>query len=109
MHYIACRVSYEVTRIIPSDHPSLPGHFPDRPIVPAVVILDEVIGALAEWRPLEHVVEINSVKFLAPLEPDQPFVIQFCRREADDSCDVVCRVGGHAIVQGRLLVQLRSS
>ncbi len=27
---------------IPADHPSLPGHFPGRPIVPAVVILDEV-------------------------------------------------------------------
>ena len=39
-------MSFEVDRTIPSDHPSLPGHFPDRPIVPGVVILDEVVAAL---------------------------------------------------------------
>ena len=102
-------MSYEVTRTIPCDHPSLPGHFPDRPIVPAVVILDELMGALAEWRPQDYAAKISSVKFLTPLEPGQPFVIQFSQREDGDSCDFVCRVGSLSIVQGRLLVRRRAS
>jgi 3-hydroxyacyl-[acyl-carrier-protein] dehydratase len=43
-------MTFEVRRAISADHPSLPGHFPDAPLVPGVVILDEVLGALLEWR-----------------------------------------------------------
>jgi len=100
-------MSFEVSRTIPSDHPSLPGHFPDRPIVPAVVILDEVIGALAEWHANDCVTGIGSVKFLAPLEPDQPFLIKFLERSEAGTVDFVCRIGSRNIVLGRLLVQRR--
>ncbi len=31
---------------VPADHPSLPGHFPGRPIVPGVVLLDEALACL---------------------------------------------------------------
>src|SRR5437868_5279247 len=65
-------MQFELCRTIPADHPSLPGHFPDAPIVPAVVILDEVIAALAEWRGQCQLTAIPTVKFLAPLKPDQP-------------------------------------
>ena len=43
-------MTFEVTRAIRADHPSLPGHFPGTPLVPGVVILDEIVAALAEWR-----------------------------------------------------------
>ena len=43
-------MSFEVCRVIRADHPSLPGHFPGAPLVPGVVILDEVLEALIEWR-----------------------------------------------------------
>ena len=45
-----CGMTFEVLRLIHADHPSLPGHFPGAPLVPGVVILDEVVAALAEWR-----------------------------------------------------------
>jgi len=100
-------MTFEVRRTISSNHPSLPGHFPDRPIVPAVVILDEVIGALAEWRETDRVTKISNAKFLAPLEPDQPFSIQFVDHADADMINFVCRTDGRDIVQGRLLVQRR--
>src|SRR3546814_2617840 len=32
--------------VIAADHPSLPGHFPGRPLVPGVVVLDRVLDAI---------------------------------------------------------------
>lgn len=57
--------------IIPADHPSLPGHFPDRPIVPGVVLLDRVIEAIeADHGPLPPL-RLPQVKFLKPLLPGE--------------------------------------
>ena len=51
-------------------HPTLEGHFPGHPIVPGVVILDQVIAAFKRERGGScHVHKIPSVKFLSPLEP----------------------------------------
>jgi 3-hydroxymyristoyl/3-hydroxydecanoyl-(acyl carrier protein) dehydratase len=56
---------------IPSDHPSLPGHFPGRPIVPGVVLLDHVVAAIeATHGPLPPL-RLPQVKFVQPLLPDQ--------------------------------------
>ena len=44
-------MTFEVLRLIHADHPSLPGHFPGAPLVPGVVILDEVIAALENDAP----------------------------------------------------------
>ena len=32
--------------VVAPDHPSLPGHFPGRPLVPGVVLLDRVLEAI---------------------------------------------------------------
>ncbi|PYI54096.1 MAG: hydroxymyristoyl-ACP dehydratase, partial [Verrucomicrobia bacterium] len=66
------RLNFEVCRAIGPDHPSLPGHFPGTPIVPGVVILDEIVAALTEWRKDSHLTVIRAVKFLVPLRPEQP-------------------------------------
>ena len=98
----------EICRTIPADHPSLPGHFPDAPIVPAVVILDEVVAALAEWVGDCQVIAIPTVKFLAPLKPDQPFTICLSARElSSDEFFFSCRIEERTIVQGRLQLASR--
>ncbi|GLU30603.1 AMP-binding protein [Trinickia caryophylli] len=65
---------------IPGDHPALPGHFPGRPIVPGVVLLDyaiERIGA-ALARPLDAL-HITSAKFTAPTSPGEALALSFAR------------------------------
>jgi 3-hydroxymyristoyl/3-hydroxydecanoyl-(acyl carrier protein) dehydratase len=98
-------MSFEVRRTISAGHPSLPGHFPSTPIVPGVVILDEVLAALTEWREDSRVTVIHAVKFLIPLKPEQPFTICLSpNRKAKAEVDFCCRVEDRVIVEGRLQI-----
>lgn len=57
---------------IPADHPCLPGHFPGHPLVPGVVVLEQVILAVSrELGQLPGQLRLPQVKFLAPLYPQQ--------------------------------------
>ena len=51
-------------------HPSLPGHFPDNPIIPGVVLLDHV-AAMLESAGAGSFNRIAAVKFLAPMLPGE--------------------------------------
>ena len=91
--------------MIPADHPSLPGHFPGAPIVPGVVILDEILAALIKWRENSRVIRISRVKFLAPLRPEQSFTIRLSESQnARDEVDFCCRVQDRVIVEGRFQI-----
>ncbi len=68
-------MSFQALRVIPATHPSLAGHFPGAPIVPGVVLLDEIADALKEWRPGAQLASIRTVKFLQPVKPGQPFTV----------------------------------
>jgi 3-hydroxyacyl-[acyl-carrier-protein] dehydratase len=56
---------------IPTDHPSLPGHFPGRPVVPGVVILERVIEAIEATHGPLAALRLPQVKFTRPLLPDE--------------------------------------
>lgn len=56
---------------IPIDHPCLPGHFPGQPVVPGVVLLEQVMRAIeAAHGPLPGL-RLPQVKFLRPLLPGE--------------------------------------
>lgn len=62
---------------VAADHPCLAGHFPGKPIVPAVLILDLVLQALYKQIGPRRLARVVSAKFLSPLRPEQLFCVQF--------------------------------
>ena len=56
---------------IPSDHPSLPGHFPGRPVVPGVVVLERVLEAIEAAHGALGPLRLPQVKFTQPLLPGE--------------------------------------
>jgi 3-hydroxymyristoyl/3-hydroxydecanoyl-(acyl carrier protein) dehydratase len=96
---------FEVGRIIRADHPSLPGHFPGAPLVPGVVILDEVLEALIEWRHDFVLTGIRTVKFLAPLKPEHAFTITLsATSKTAGEVRFCCRAEERVVAEGRLSV-----
>lgn len=57
---------------VPADHPALPGHFPGRPVVPGVVLLDLALAAIAAEARLHEPLQLLRVKFLALVRPEEP-------------------------------------
>lgn len=57
---------------IPADHPSLPGHFPGRPVVPGVLVLRRVFAAIEAVHGPLPAPRLPQVKFVRPLLPEQP-------------------------------------
>ncbi len=102
-------MTFEVRRVITADHPSLPGHFPDAPLVPGVLILDEVLAALRVWQDDYELTAIRTVKFLHPLKPGQQFTICLSANNNEASeINFSCRIEGRVIVEGQLEVSCRT-
>jgi len=85
---------------IPPDHPSLPGHFPGRPIVPGVVVLDCALAALMRDRPAARLAGFDDVKFIAPVSPGAEVIVT-CSEAAADRLSFACTVDGRAVLRGR--------
>ena len=98
-------MSFEVRRVIAKNHPAIPGHFPGNPIVPGVLILDEVLRAAEQWRGQLRLKCVESVKFAAPLEPGTAFSIEL-HGEDESHIAFECRLDGTRLASGRLLVEL---
>jgi 3-hydroxyacyl-[acyl-carrier-protein] dehydratase len=92
---------------IAASHPALPGHFPGHPVVPGVVMLDAVVAALPRHTggaPL--VTGFPTVKFLAPLLPEQEFDVVFAaKRPGQSAFEVVA--GGQKLVSGTVSYEVR--
>ena len=56
---------------IPPNHPCLPGHFPGRPVVPGVVILDRVLAAIEAQSGMSGALRLPQAKFVQPLLPGE--------------------------------------
>ena len=75
---------------IGADHPALPGHFPGQPIVPGVVILDQVQRAIEHEAGAASRLKLSQVKFQNPLLPEEEAELTF-QAQGDGFTFVVSR------------------
>ena len=61
---------------IPADHPAFAGHFPGRPIVPGVVLLDQA-QLLVEAATQRRIGGIAMAKFLSPVGPGEALWVDY--------------------------------
>lgn len=57
--------------MIPASHPAIAGHFPGDPIVPGVVILNQVVDAIADGFPAVELGALQKARFHRPLGPGE--------------------------------------
>jgi uncharacterized membrane protein len=66
---------------VPSHHPAFAAHFPGRPLLPGVMLLESVIDAASALFADPHeIAELLRVKFLAPLAPGDRAILSLARR-----------------------------
>lgn len=68
------------TFVVGENHPALAGHFPNNPVVPGTVVLDESLAVLRE-QGVASVIRIERAKFMATLPLDVPCQVRASSRK----------------------------
>lgn len=96
-------MSVLTTVTINADHPAFTGHFPDTPILPGVLLLDETLWALEQhdslaatrWR-------IGRAKFLKPVHPGETLLVEH-ERLSSGAVRFTISSTGRLVANGMLL------
>lgn len=94
--------SGEFVWTVPTDHPAFAGHFPGRPIVPGVLLLDEALRCAGKW--LEKPVDrwtVAQAKFLSPVGPGETLHIRL-NATPRGNVDFRIAAGERAVASGSL-------
>jgi len=83
------------------DHPAYAGHFPGRPILPGVVLLDRAQRAVEQAGGIV-ISGIAAAKFLSPCRPGDALVLDF--EASDTAVRFEIRSGDRRIASGRFTV-----
>lgn len=90
---------------VPDDHPAFAGHFPGRPIVPGVVILDQAILFAARQLSAPRGWTVDNAKFLSPVSPGEVLSFDFSPR-ARGGLQFAVRAGERKVASGVLTPSL---
>lgn len=91
--------------IVPADHPAFAGHFPGRPILPGVVLLDMVLHVVADAAGIGlEACEIGAVKFLSPAKPGDTLEIRH-DFPADGTICFDITAGARKIASGNIVLR----
>jgi len=82
--------------VVPLNHPCYDGHFPERPILPGVVLLELVVGQLGRGAP--HA--IPGVKFQRALAPGETFTLHW--RDGGERVSFRCESAGEPVAEGTI-------
>jgi 3-hydroxymyristoyl/3-hydroxydecanoyl-(acyl carrier protein) dehydratase len=100
------RMRAEREIVISATHPALPGHFPGHPVVPGVVLLDEVIDTIRQAYGLPLIVrELPAAKLSSPVSPGERVTIRV-EEQAPDTAVFSCHVGNRLVASGSVKFRL---
>ena len=88
---------------VQADHPSLQGHFPGNPVVPGVVILNEIVRRVEQTFMSQTVAGINYIKFIKPLRSDIEVELRFDEGKTG-VVSFACEGNESVIVKGQLVL-----
>jgi 3-hydroxymyristoyl/3-hydroxydecanoyl-(acyl carrier protein) dehydratase len=88
------------------DHPAFAGHFPGRPIVPGVVLLDEALRAIAAAEGFSACAwKLGSAKFVRPVGPGEPLLLRWQPPGAGGAIAFTIETAGEPVASGSLTPQ----
>jgi 3-hydroxyacyl-[acyl-carrier-protein] dehydratase len=85
---------------VPADHPAFAGHFPGRPIVPGVLLLDRVLALAMAGCDLAGLT-VASAKFLSPVGPGE--TLEFSWRAGTGGVRFDIAAGDRSVATGLLV------
>ena len=99
-------------KCVTANEPHFPGHFPDQPIMPGVLIVEalaqaagvlavESLGLVGSGK-LVYFMAIDEAKFRAPVEPG---VLLRLEVEFVQKRERVCKFAGRALIDGKVAAQ----
>ena len=104
-----------VTVLVPPQHPAFEGHFPGAPLLPGVVLLDEMLrvveealfggggggGAAAGWT-------VATAKFLQPVRPGDTLTLEH-ETLTNGAIRFAIRSAGRAVATGTLVPRVEAT
>lgn len=85
-----------------ADHPAFAGHFPGRPIVPGVALLDAAVHAIATATGHRGGWQLGAAKFIRALGPDSTVDIHWQAAATAGTLNFTIRCGEDAVASGSL-------
>jgi 3-hydroxyacyl-[acyl-carrier-protein] dehydratase len=87
---------------VPATHPCLAGHFPGRPLLPAVLLLELAAETLRARLGAVRVTGVPAAKFLRPLGPGEPLRLDLRIDQARGRAAFRYETGAGLAAQGEL-------
>ena len=88
---------------VPAQHPAFDGHFPGAPLLPGVVLLDEMLAAVSPVAGAEAGWTIATAKFLHPVRPGETLTLEHEPPLANGAVRFTIRSAEQPVASGTLM------